>query len=363
MPKPPGLRRSPKFHREPLLSKSDLNRFFTHRLTEQEKREAESRFASSEKDITAEIHRLGKLLSENVERERDLLLHVPNLKGVCSAIDHGQIPPRSVRDTYCDVTGYGRHVGEWYLPRDNFKEDEILILREIVKLRIERARIQSLVDFIKGKAALRGDALSPADTCIETRTNHLGAATTAVSKEEVPRGQGKAKSTPPFASLEGLKWQEISMTLISDTSVLVKARHVSERYTYAEMGFKDRRTDKPIKLWIETLPVLASLCGEISWQDPLSEEKRTRLQKDISRLRKVLRGFFHIREDPFEQYRKTLSIHQQVARDTDREQYQYKVGPGGGVKRIPVAPTQSRRPGAYKAKFTINDKRGGADKF
>jgi hypothetical protein len=146
-----------------------------------------------------------------------------------------------------------------------------------------------------------------------------------------------------FPILEGLEWKEVIITFITETAVEIKARNARKKYTYAEMGFKDGRcTEKPNMAW-ELLRQFAEGRGEKSWEDPPEETGRTNLQKKIQLLRKALKNFFKIQEDPFHPYRRTLSAAQQAVRDT-QEFYRSRT----------ILPGKRKRRGAYRTRFEIS---------
>ena len=94
------------------------------------------------------------------------------------------------------------------------------------------------------------------------------------------------------------------MTFISNDSIKVKARGVAEVYTFAEIGFKDRRKgDVPNSRWKLFKEGFARHNGEVSWEKPLAKKDRDNLKAAVKEIRKRLRAFMGIEDDPFCPYR------------------------------------------------------------
>lgn len=113
-----------------------------------------------------------------------------------------------------------------------------------------------------------------------------------------------------FPTPSGTKWEEVTITFISNESIRIKAGKVSKKFHFSEIGFGDRRSaDKPNKIW-EYFHALAQLSGELSWDDPLDlggrpvDINRDVAQKRLSILRKTLQTIVGIEDNPFYTYRK-----------------------------------------------------------
>jgi len=100
---------------------------------------------------------------------------------------------------------------------------------------------------------------------------------------------------------EGIKWENVSITFISNESVEIRAGLPLGVMNFIELGFKDRRTDKPDYKW-EILKVLARNSGLISWKEKSASSK---WKPHIKILRKRLRALFKIDDDPFFPYRRS----------------------------------------------------------
>jgi len=105
------------------------------------------------------------------------------------------------------------------------------------------------------------------------------------------------------------KWEDMTWTLLSNHTVRVDAKGVVIEPTYSELGFKDgRQVDVPNTRW-GILIKFAENNGEIGWgkETKIDEQARKTLTTAIKDIRKKLRAFFNIGDDPFHSYRKTNS--------------------------------------------------------
>ncbi len=121
---------------------------------------------------------------------------------------------------------------------------------------------------------------------------------------------GSPPVSNPFQDMPGLQWNEIVIKFVSADAVEIRARHVKYQYTYAEMGFKNRkaRDASPDSIWRTLRDVLARFRGEVSWHtEKVSEGDRNRMKRTVSTLRKRLCAFFGIEDDPFHPYRNEKS--------------------------------------------------------
>lgn len=104
-----------------------------------------------------------------------------------------------------------------------------------------------------------------------------------------------------FPTPIGTIWQDMEIIMIDDTTLRIKIKEIKQfhRLTFSEMGFKDKRKGLPNEQW-ETLLRIAIYNGEISWKS----SGEYKLQKKIERLRRILKTFFGIQDDPFFTYKK-----------------------------------------------------------
>lgn len=105
-----------------------------------------------------------------------------------------------------------------------------------------------------------------------------------------------------FPSPPDLSWDEIHIRFTSNEVVDISARDQTHRYTYAEMGFKDRRTGDPDLQWVVLRKVFARRSGEILEEDVSEEGFVDKLKHKVTLIRKRLKDFFGLQDDPFDSY-------------------------------------------------------------
>jgi hypothetical protein len=92
------------------------------------------------------------------------------------------------------------------------------------------------------------------------------------------------------------RWEDIEIVLLSDLRLQFKiGDDWGESLNYADMGFQDRRTEKPNLAW-KTLQMLAKEGGAIT-STPTAREW-VKLEKRIQEIRKVLKQYFNLSDDP-----------------------------------------------------------------
>lgn len=108
----------------------------------------------------------------------------------------------------------------------------------------------------------------------------------------------------PFQTAPGTKWEQITMRFISNEEARITVKGQSSTIHFSEMGFKDRRKgDQPNKLW-ESLLYFAIRKGQIKFGDPKSQQQHDTMKHNVSELRKCLKPYFGIDDDPFYPYTK-----------------------------------------------------------
>ncbi len=155
-----------------------------------------------------------------------------------------------------------------------------------------------LIDFFVKQLAIIDSQMEQRKAEVSRRT----ATHTAPLIERGPFRSGLPR--PPFPALASLKWDEISISFLADDLVRIKARNVDKKFNFGQMGFTDgRKGDEPNRQW-ELLKVLARNSGKVSWQDNVSVPmKRDNIKAQVKDLRKLLKAFFGLNEDPFHPYR------------------------------------------------------------
>jgi hypothetical protein len=128
------------------------------------------------------------------------------------------------------------------------------------------------------------------------------------SEEQREEKKPRQKEISHFPSPGDLKWGEVTLTFVSDDTLRIKARDITERFHFAEIGFSDRRkVDTPKKSWL-LLREFASNQGELAWDDPNSRIPRDDLPPKVSQLRRMLNNMMGLEEDPFDSYHRFEEI-------------------------------------------------------
>ena len=96
-------------------------------------------------------------------------------------------------------------------------------------------------------------------------------------------------------ALSPKQWQDIEIRFTGDESVQIFCGNRSEVRNYTELGFEDGRNENPNQLWI-TLRMFAKQGGSISC---VGDAKAwSKLEKDVQKIRPILRDYFRISDDP-----------------------------------------------------------------
>ena len=152
------------------------------------------------------------------------------------------------------------------------------------------------------------DELSRVDLPSVDRSEELASAVQPAAVDETggrPGDEVTVGAVAAFPSRLDLQWSEVTIAFVSNDSVKISARGITKTYTFAEIGFKDRRKgDRPDTRW-SVLHELARHSGRIDWgtkgAGPDPNRKRIKV---ISILRKRLQAIMGTSEDPFHDYRK-----------------------------------------------------------
>ncbi|MBM4263546.1 MAG: hypothetical protein FJ145_19215 [Deltaproteobacteria bacterium] len=103
----------------------------------------------------------------------------------------------------------------------------------------------------------------------------------------------------PFAALNGLKWQDITIQFVNGHEARISANSTTATLDFKDMGFEDGRNRQPNSQWA-LMRLLADRKGQISWDD---SEAADRIRKQKQLLSESLKDFFHLNEDPFHPYK------------------------------------------------------------
>ncbi len=98
----------------------------------------------------------------------------------------------------------------------------------------------------------------------------------------------------------GTRWEDITIRFLDGESVQIKAKELSIKRTYQNIGLVDHKSNlKPNKQW-QFFSDLSKLHGKLTWKDPKATLK---VKKKKSLLSKALREYFQLKEDPFYPYK------------------------------------------------------------
>ena len=152
-------------------------------------------------------------------------------------------------------------------------------------------KIEDLRDYLVNYAGipaedLPGSLFPPVVTSEESTGQRPGEAT--LSHDALKnRDQGKGFENPFAISNEiGLKWSDVKVTFISDIEILFQFKNTGVTRNYANLGFQDQRTKRPIGAW--AVLHRASKTGIIPW----AYDNRTIVEKKAQEIRKKFRALF-----------------------------------------------------------------------
>jgi hypothetical protein len=115
---------------------------------------------------------------------------------------------------------------------------------------------------------------------------------------------GRPRPVKRFPPLEGLRWQDVTMTFLSGDSVEISAQGTRATFMFSDMDFVDgRRKDRPDMNWV-LLQEMAAQGGELDWSKTISAKLRNNASAKISKIRDRLKAVLGIDDDPFEPYRR-----------------------------------------------------------
>lgn len=104
----------------------------------------------------------------------------------------------------------------------------------------------------------------------------------------------------PFPTPAGATWGDVEIRFLSDHRIQIDLRTHSEVVRYAEVGFENSKTGNPGSAW-HLLCELAKSNGNL--KRPIAGKEISRVEKAVQALRKRLREYFRLQEDPFLDYR------------------------------------------------------------
>jgi hypothetical protein len=92
------------------------------------------------------------------------------------------------------------------------------------------------------------------------------------------------------------KWEDVEIEFLSDERVQIWTGNKIETRNYGDMGFMDKRDDKPNQSWV-ILRTIAELGGTLA-DSAAARKKWPAVEKQIQRIRKALREHFALHGDP-----------------------------------------------------------------
>jgi hypothetical protein len=114
----------------------------------------------------------------------------------------------------------------------------------------------------------------------------------APAKAEAAVSEVRRTESPPTTPKS---WQEIEIAFLSDERVEICFGTTRQTHNYSELGFEDRRNEKPNRAWV-MLREIARQNGTMPRPSPGTH--RAMVQKRIEEIREKLRGHFKIQTDP-----------------------------------------------------------------
>jgi hypothetical protein len=105
----------------------------------------------------------------------------------------------------------------------------------------------------------------------------------------------------PFPTPTGATWKDVSIRFVSDYQVQISMPDCSQPRNYVQMGFENSKTKKSDSAWV-LLTALARTQGKL--ERPETLKGISQVEKSVQTLRKRLKSFFGMQEDPFEDFRK-----------------------------------------------------------
>jgi hypothetical protein len=115
---------------------------------------------------------------------------------------------------------------------------------------------------------------------------------------------GRAQNLIPFRTKSGTTWQHIVIEFVTDEEVRITDGIATEYRTFAEMGFCDRRSGQPNKLWV-FLQGIAEDDGILNWKslNGHSGMNPGLVRRRLSDVGKILAVLFPgIKDKPFKPY-------------------------------------------------------------
>lgn len=155
---------------------------------------------------------------------------------------------------------------------------------------------EGLVSLLREQANICADACRLLAYLLENQMQH-----------QAQHGAKQSKASrvnKTFPKLPDLKWEEVTLEVVSKDSIRIRARGQYQRFMFSDIGFTDkRRGDMPNTRW-EVMMELAENEGQISYnmQSTGHYLRSEMIPKAIQDIRKLLKEVLHIEDDPFWKY-------------------------------------------------------------
>jgi len=246
---------------------------------------AEKDLPKGDQELLDEIHRVEKCINEvreEMERYFQLAPKVGRYFDLLKSESENLRNPKYDEDAFTGDLALESHL-VWL----SFDKSEGRVHGDVAKFNYPLSTFESHLKRLQREALERGVSLPE-------------------QKATAENSQHSKRPLTKFPSPPDLEWGQVTIAFISDEKIKVRARGQMKDYSFSRIGFKDGRTGKPNVLWL-VLRALSMKEGLASWEDLKTQSEdlgdRNKLQSKVSRLRKTLKAFMDMDDDPFKPYK------------------------------------------------------------
>ncbi len=256
---------------------------------------------------TQGISRLERHIQSNELMERILLSEAAALSPVFAAIDKENTPPRSM----IKVIEYDEHLDSffseisWYLNSADFDPHEQVVITEVHKLRLERAKLNAQVRVAKERIKyLRVKATADGIEIAKTRT--------------VPKRKPDVDPNHPYGVT---RVKDVEIIVTSDDDLTVKTpKGVWKNQYRSALGFNKINSRKPSVNWKLLLHIATFPTREFPRENTGNKTLPDDLRRLIPRFNACFRDAFGVNDDAIGKckdgfYTKNLDIRDSTKRD------------------------------------------------
>ncbi len=122
-------------------------------------------------------------------------------------------------------------------------------------------------------------------------------------KHKLPPRLFKESPTPPApkSELVSARWEDVTITFTSEFQVQILVGDKSHVVTYADLGFRDERQDKPTLAWEKFRELAEAKSQRIdlpqkkdrkSWERETGDKERVTIQQRVKEIRTTLQAYF-----------------------------------------------------------------------